>query len=263
MIAKFIKYACSEELLPFFLFALLGILLITVRIAFDAWTYCLGSTRYCYGISQSGYDYLFHLPPGYHDFDGPRPLLIYLHGAGETKIGLDELAKRDIISCTKDCIDKKDFPFVVLSPETPIHGWKPERVVRLLDEILADRTNRWNIDRKRIYLTGMSMGAFGTFHTACAFPDRFAAIAPLAGGGNPEEAPKLKNLPTWAFHGNADEIVAYECSSKMIEAMNNIQCVEAKLETLEGAGHGIMCDVYSNPNLFRWLLKHQMRVTSD
>jgi predicted peptidase len=101
----------------------------------------------------------------------------------------------------------------------------------------------------------MSMGGFGTFRTACEFPERFTAIIPVAGGGEVERATDLKNVPTWAFHGDADNIVPYECSSKMIETMKTTNCREAKLTTLHGAGHGIMNEVYSKPEIYKWLLK--------
>lgn len=238
---------------PFLLFWLIGTLVFIGRLAFDVKTYSEGSTL-CYRyVSNSGYDYLLHLPKGYTDFDGPRPLIIYLHGAGETGISLAKLRQRDLAYQIKGKIDVKDFPFIVVCPVTPRHGWEPEQVVQLLDDLLHDKEKRWRIDEKRIYLTGFSMGAFGAFRAACKFPERFAAIAPVAGGGEPENAAKLRSLPTWAFHGDADNVVPYECSSKMIEAMREAGCREARLTTMEGRGHGIAHHVYSDKELYRWL----------
>ncbi len=168
---------------PFALFWLAGLLIVFGRIGFDVKTYWRGTTLQYRYVSKSGYDYVLHLPKGYTDFDGPKPLLIYLHGAGETNIGLKELQKRDLMCCVQGRLEAKDFPFIVVSPVTEKHGWEPKRIVMLLDEILNDKTKRWRIDETKIYLTGFSMGGFGTFRTACEFPDRFAAIVPVAGGG--------------------------------------------------------------------------------
>ncbi len=225
------------------------------RIGYDVKTYLFGSTLACRGTE---YDYLLHLPSGYTDFDEPRPLLVFLHGAGEINKGLDVLKGCDVWHFAKGHVAAKDYPFITVSPMTPRHGWEPLRVVRLVEDVIARQPKRYRIDPTRIYLTGYSMGGFGTFAVACEYPERFAAIAPLAGGGDPEQAGRLKSVPTWAFHGNADKVVAYECSAKMIAAIQTAGGEAAKLTTLEGAGHGIVGDVYRNPDLYRWMLEHQV-----
>ena len=157
------------------------------RIGFDLQTYFFGSTIVVRKLSLYQYDYLLHLPRGYHDF-GKRPLIIFLHGAGETGKDVRTLQQLDIVHYAKNSVPPKDFPFIVVSPITPKHGWDSKHVVAFLDQFLADNRFRYNIDTSRIYLTGFSMGGFGTFQTACDFPDRFAAIVPLAGGGDPAKA---------------------------------------------------------------------------
>lgn len=196
-------------------------------------------------------DYKVHVPIGFYSIGGRRPLIIFLHGSG--RVGKD--IEDNIEDLTKHLSPemKKDFPFVVISPVCRKHGWKTSQI----QQILAETTTRWNIDPSRIYLTGMSMGGFGTFQIACETPETFAAIVPVAGGGDPSRAERLKSVPTWAFHGDLDDVVAYECSSNMIEAMQKSDCCEAKLTTLQGAGHGIMQPVYSRPDLYQWLLKHR------
>jgi predicted peptidase len=244
----------KKNIFPFACFWFISTILICGRLCYDLKTYFFGSTLIYRFVSKSGYDYLLQLPKGYTDFGGSRPLLIYLHGAGETGKDVTILEKHGMIRYTKDVAD---FPFIVISPMTPRHGWEPRQVVCLLDELLADNGKRWNLDRSRIYLTGMSMGGFGTFRTASEFPERFTAIVPVAGGGEPEKAEQLKDVPTWAFHGNADDVVPYECSSKMIEAMQKIGNQDAKLTTFVGAGHGIIHEVYSKPEIYQWLLKRR------
>ncbi|MGL6195019.1 MAG: hypothetical protein ACRC2T_09380 [Thermoguttaceae bacterium] len=196
-------------------------------------------------------DYKVHVPPGYFGLSGRWPLIIFLHGAGG--VG------KDVESDLEDLVNhlspemKKDFPFVVISPASGQHGWKTWQI----RQIIAEAMVRWNIDPNRIYLSGMSMGGFGTFQIACDMPETFAAIVPVAGGGDPAKAECLKSVPTWAFHGDADNIVDYECSSNMIEAMKKTDCCEAKLTTLHRAGHDIMQQVYSRPDLYKWMLEQR------
>jgi predicted peptidase len=249
------KKLFRKSLLPFACFWFVVAAIITGRCCYDLKTYFFGSDLIYCCESKSGYDYLLQLPRGYTDFGGSRPLLIFLHGAGETGKNVRILKGLNPIAFAKNHVHRNDFPFIVVSPMTPRHGWEPKQIVQLLDELLADNSKRWNFDHSRIYLTGMSMGGFGAFRTACEFPERFTAIVPVAGGGEPKQAERLKDVPTWAFHGNADEVVSYEYSSKMIEAMQILECKEAKLTTLEGAGHLIMDEVYSKPEVYQWLLK--------
>ncbi len=250
----------KKRVLTFAIFWLVGLLVIFARIGLDIKTYLAGTTFHYHYISKSGYDYLLHLPKGYTDFAEKKPLLIYLHGAGETKMSLRELQKRDIMRCVEGNVAPEDFPFIVVSPVTEEHGWEPKRIIMLLDELLNDKEKRWHIDETKIYLTGFSMGGFGTFRTACEFPHRFASIVPVSGGGEVKDAVKLKDVPTYAFHGDADDVVSYDLSKNMIDAMKECNAKEARLKTLHGKGHGIVCDVYSRPEVWRWLVEHKLEV---
>ncbi|MDR1959389.1 MAG: prolyl oligopeptidase family serine peptidase [Planctomycetaceae bacterium] len=202
------------------------------------------------------YDYLLHLPRGYHDFR-ERPLIVFLHGAGETGQDVTILKRLDIFHYADGVVPVKDFPFIVVSPVTPQHGWDSERVIAFLEEFLKENRLRYQIDTSRIYLTGFSMGGFGTFHVASDYPDYFAAIVPLAGGGESEKAENLLTVPTWAFHGDADDVVNYEMTSRMIDAMRALNHPNVHLTTLHDAGHGIPDLVYTKPELYRWLLKQK------
>ena len=196
-------------------------------------------------------DYKVHVPPGFWGLGKRRPMIVFLHGAGgvgkDVEDNLEDLVKH----LTPEL--KKDFPFVVISPASWKSGWKTPQILQILDET----TVRWNIDPSRIYLTGYSMGGYGTFHVATDSPGTFAAIVPVAGGGDPGKAERLKDVPTWAFHGDADTVVPCENSVKMIDSMKDSGCSEAKLTVLEGKGHGIMCDVYGQPEMYRWLLLYR------
>jgi predicted peptidase len=207
---------------PLLIFWVVCGVILVFRFGYDLKTWCSGSTIVI--RTTPYYDYLLHLPRGYRDF-GERPLIIFLHGAGEVNKDVRVLQKLDIFHYANGTIPANDFPFIVISPVTPIYGWDSQQVIRFLDEFLRDNRYRFNIDTSRIYLTGFSMGGFGTFSVACDYPDRFAAIVPLAGGGDPDRTKKLLTVPTWAFHGDNDDAVEFEQTEKMITAMQELGCV--------------------------------------
>jgi len=239
---------------PLLIFWIVGCSILVFRLSYDLKTWYFGSTIVI--RSTPYYDCLLHLPRGYHDF-GERPLIVFLHGAGEVNKDVRILRKLDIFHYANGTVPTSDFPFIVVSPITPKYGWDSQRVVRFLDEFLKDNRYRYNIDTSRIYLTGFSMGGFGTFSVACDYPDRFTAIVPLAGGCDPNRAEKLLTVPTWAFHGDADDVVAFEQTEKMITAMQELNHPDVHLTRLHGAGHGIPESVYTRPELYQWLLEHR------
>ena len=117
-----------------------------------------------------------------------------------------------------------------------------------MDDIAA----KYRVDKDRIYLTGLSMGGFGTWSLAAAHPERFAAIVPICGGGNPADAAKLKNLPIWVFHGAKDPVVPPERSESMVKAIKAAGG-NVKLTVYPDAGHDAWTATYENPELYRWL----------
>ena len=125
-------------------------------------------------------DYLLYLPRNYQSTRLRWPLMLFLHGAGESGTNL---AKVKIHGPPKLVETNQSFPFILVSPQSPGRGWDPEALNALLDEMMS----RYRVDKERVYLTGLSMGGYGTWTLAAAHPDKFAAIAPICGGGNPAE----------------------------------------------------------------------------
>ncbi len=190
--------------------------------------------------------YLLYLPPGYESDKKDWPLLMFLHGAGESG---DNLAKVKLHGPPKLIENKKrDFPCIVESPQSARMGWNVDLLTALLDDIAA----KYRVDKDRIYLTGLSMGGFGTWSLAAAHPERFAAIVPICGGGNPADAAKLKNLPIWVFHGAKDPVVPPERSESMVKAIKAAGG-NVKLTVYPDAGHDAWTATYENPELYRWL----------
>src|ERR1700756_5414953 len=122
-------------------------------------------------------DYLLYLPEGYDKEEKAWPLLLFLHGAGESG---HDLNKVKIHGPPKLIEAGKSFPMIVVSPQAPRMGWDVPTLNALLDDIVATH----KVDRDRVYVTGLSMGGFGTWALAAAYPDKFAAIMPICGGGD-------------------------------------------------------------------------------
>lgn len=206
-----------------------------------------------------GANYLLFVPKNYHAKAAQRwPLILFLHGAGERGTNLAKVAVHGPPKIVKD---KPDFPFIVVSPQCPSGGrWSNDVLLALLDEV----TKKYKVDPKRVYLTGLSMGGFGTWSLGLTHPEKFAAIAPICGGGDvlpilladPKKARALKSLPVWAFHGGKDDVVKPAESERMIEALKKIGN-EAQLTIYPTAGHDSWTATYSNSQLYDWFLKHQ------
>ena len=193
-------------------------------------------------------DYLLYLPDGYADSDQKYPLMLFLHGAGESGDNLDKVKAH---GPPKLIAEGKDFPFIVVSPQSPGRGWQPETLNALLDDLIAN----YRVDEDRIYLTGLSMGGFGTWSLAAAHPDRFAAIAPICGGGDPRNAEALKDLPIWVFHGAKDPTVPIESSQRMVDALKELDS-DVKFTIYPEARHDSWTETYDNPELYKWFLSH-------
>lgn len=196
-------------------------------------------------------DYLLYLPPDY-DQKETWPLLVFLHGAGERGSDLNRVKAHGPAKLVEQ---GKDFPFVIVSPQCPEGQWWPvlgREVMALIDEIME----HYKIDPDRVYLTGLSMGGYGTWSIASTWPQRFAAIVPICGGGRPFTAAALKNIPVWAFHGAKDPIVPLQESEQMVEAVNRVGG-NAKLTVYPDAGHDSWAQTYDNPDVYEWLLSHR------
>ena len=127
----------------------------------------------------------------------------------------------------------------------------------MLISLLDDIVSRYDVDADRIYLTGLSMGGYGTWTLAAAHPDRFAAIAPICGGGKRFMALKLKDVPVWAFHGAKDRVVPLKESEEMVEAIK-ARGGDAKLTVYPDSGHDSWTATYDNQDLYDWFLKHRI-----
>ncbi len=207
-------------------------------------------------IKRVSCDYLLFLPRNYSAGGKRWPLILFLHGAGQRG---DKLALVKEHGMAKIVEQRPDFPFIVVSPQCPAEGWwSAEVLATLLDAV----ENKFRVDPKRIYLTGLSMGGFGTWNLAMECPDRFAAIVPICGRGNPLLAHRIKHLPIWVFHGAKDEVVPLSNSREMVRALRR-HGAKLKFTIYPDVGHDSWTRTYENPRLYAWLLSHTRRRKSS
>ncbi len=194
--------------------------------------------------------YLLYLPDGYDSDKGERwPLLVFLHGAGERG---DDLELVKIHGPPKLIEGGKKMPFIVASPQLALgEWWSPDMVAWLTKELIGIL----RVDPERVYLTGLSMGGYGTWETAAKYPELFAAIAPICGRGDPSTAWKLRHIPTWIFHGAKDSVVPIKHSEDMNKALK--QYSNVKYTVYPEADHDSWTETYMNEEFYGWLLDHR------
>jgi predicted peptidase len=204
--------------------------------------------------------YLLFKPKGYDDSSARRwPLMLFLHGAGERGSDIWKVATH---GPPKNVAHDPDFPFLLISPQCPENEiWSNDILLGLLDDAMA----HLNVDRRRVYLTGLSMGGYGTWDLGLNHPERFAAIVPICGGGElisillaeGQRGKALKSLGVWAFHGGKDPIVPLDESQRMVALLKKIGNQDVKLTVYPEAGHDSWTETYNNPDLYEWLLRHE------
>ncbi len=201
--------------------------------------------------------YLLHLPGDYRkDPDKRWPLILFLHGMGERG---DDLEKVKIHGIPKLADKNPDFPFVTVSPQCPADSvWTAQlpALEALLDLVL----DHYAVDPARVYLTGLSMGGYGSWALGSQSPQRFAAVVPICGGGRteagfPAKVAALKGVPVWAFHGADDAVVPLAESEKLVDHLRSVGG-DVRLTVYPDCGHNSWERTYDNPYLYRWLLKH-------
>jgi predicted peptidase len=195
-------------------------------------------------------NYLVYLPKDYKNSNEKWPVIFFLHGAGERGSELELVKKNGL----PKLVESADYPFIVISPQCPENtDWD----LNALNGLYAEVLKKYKVDQSRVYLTGLSMGGYGTWAWAIDSPDKFAAIAPVCGGGRAFMVSRIKDLPVWAFHGLKDDVVPVYESEKMVNALKKIS-EKAKLTVYPEADHDSWTLTYSNPELYKWLLEQRI-----
>ena len=198
----------------------------------------------------NGLTYTVRYPEGFEE-GKQYPTILFLHGAGTRWTSLETLEGNAISRYAQANVD---FPFVVVMPlcteETWFDLWQ-----QLKDLVALLQNTPW-VDASRLYLSGNSMGGYGTWQLAISMPEAFAALVPVCGGGMYWDAKRLKEIPIWAFHGALDKTVLPEESLHMVEKVNAAGG-NAKLTIYPHNKHDAWTDTYSNPEVYAWLLEHR------
>jgi len=205
--------------------------------------------------------YWLFLPTNYESQAqaGGAPLLLFLHGAGErgNESG-EEIAKVKVHGPPRlldDPVIAKYVPCVVVSPQCKNgFAWSPAQLMLLLDHI----EKNYKIDKSRIYITGLSMGGFGTWMCLNESPKRFAAAAPVCGGAKLDWAEKLTDVPIWAFHGDQDSVVTLDRTQNMVDAIRKAGGKKVILTVYEGVGHDSWTQTYNSQMLYDWLFQQSL-----
>ena len=193
-----------------------------------------------------------------HDYKGNTayPVILFLHGSGETKGGTKMPVEVGIGPAIKD--QEKTFPFITVIPQSQNRTWKADSddgkmALAMLDAVLKE----YKTDPQRIYLTGLSMGGAGTWSLAAKHPEKWAAIVPICGGGDLASAAVIKDLPCWCFWGDKDA-AAVAAMSKMIDALKTAGGTP-KFSIYPDIGHNSWDKAYSTKELYEWLLMQKKK----
>ena len=183
---------------------------------------------------------------------GNVPLILFLHGSGERGNNLD-MVKAHSPFTYKSLIKE---PVAILAPQCPANTWwNTETVYQLLKEIQS----KYKIDASRIYLTGLSMGGWGTWKLAMEHPEMFAAVAPVCAPADrvmEANISQFKNLPIKIFHGGNDDIVSPINSINMYQALKKVN-QNVTLTIFPDDNHNSWDSTYSNPGFYEWMLKQR------
>lgn len=213
------------------------------------------------------------LYPINYDRNKKYPLVVFLHGSGER--GNDnekQLEHGGKLFSRNDVMN--NYPAIVVFPQcpeniswnsmsvdrtknSPVRGidysnpepWPLAATYNLINSLITTE----NIDKKRVYLSGLSMGGFGTFEMIYRHPQLFAAALPICGGGDEKSYDKrVKNIPFWIFHGDADQAVDVKLSRQMVEKLKQIGAT-VKYTEYPGVGHNSWDNVFAEPDYLKWM----------
>ncbi|MCX6207869.1 MAG: prolyl oligopeptidase family serine peptidase [Bacteroidetes bacterium] len=208
----------------------------------------------------------------YPDYDPIRkyPLVIFLHGSGERGNDNEAQLKWGVKNFATDQ-NMQLHPAFVIAPQCPTNSdWSnisydekrstvllqktPSKQMELLVALIHETSKKFPIDTNRIYITGLSMGGFGTFDAIERYPNLFAAAVPVCGGGDITKAGLIKHIPIWIFHGAEDASVNPTFSISMIEALSKVGAHPGFTQYPE-VGHFSWIAAYSDPLMMEWLFR--------
>ena len=201
------------------------------------------------------FNYVVEEPKGL-DKNEPRPMVVFLHGAGERG---DDHELLFVHGPTKNIKAGREYPAIIIAPQCPSGEVWPHLTVELF-EFIEYCVKEYGADPARISLTGISMGGFGTWDMGMSYPDYFSALAPICGGGHAFRASVLKGTPVWAFHGECDRVVSVSNSLEVCDALKRAGG-EVELTILKYVDHNSWDFAYGRTNVVEWLISKTKKMS--
>jgi predicted peptidase len=201
------------------------------------------------------------------------PVIIFLHGSGER--GDDN--ESQLVHGSKfflDAENRKNFPAIVIFPQCPANdSWstmlthnkisrsfsnqrEPTNAMKMLLRLIKNIEKNYAVKKDQVYIGGLSMGGMGTFEIAGREPKLFAAAFPICGGGDTSNAPRMKKIAWWVFHGDKDNVVLPEYSEQMVDALKKAGA-EVRFTLYPGVNHNSWDSAFAEPDLLPWLFSHK------
>lgn len=202
---------------------------------------------------------------------GAPAVLVFLHGVGERgseNLAQNRLAVPEIVRN----IRKNRRKVVLLTVQCPLDQvWAPlhrdrkdsamrehpQSALSMVPDLVRAKVKEFNADPSRLYVTGLSMGGFGTWDLISRNPDLFAAAIPICGGGDPEQTKTLKDMPIWIFHGDADALVPVQLSRTMFEELKRAGSQKVRYTEFPGVEHNSWDKAYAMPETLDWLFQQK------
>lgn len=200
------------------------------------------------------YKHLTYLPKSYDTDTSKYPLVIYLHGGSQKG---NDLEKLKVYGLPYLVDQGKEFDFIMVAPQCPDGKyWSTEN---WFDPLYNEAISNYRVDKSRVYVTGISMGGYGTYIAALDHPEKIAAIVPLCGGVNDSDTSRiciLKDISILTYHGTADKDISIQETERIA---NGLKKCEGNIifHRLEGEDHGIQYLYETNPDIYKWLLKQR------
>ena len=219
------------------------------------------------------------LYPANYDKTKKYPLLLLLHGAGERgKDNEKQLAHGSKLFITEE--NRKNFPAIVIFPQCPAESFwavmktdqtkqpavrtfdytvEPNWPLAAANELVKKLSNEEGVNKKQIFISGLSMGGMGTFESVYRYPDMYAAALPICGGGDVNHYDKrVAKVPFWVFHGAADAVVNVKLSQEMVEKLKSLKA-EVRYSEYPGVNHDSWNKAFAEPDYLSWMLSHKKK----
>lgn len=198
-------------------------------------------------LDQTSYQFWVNEPSAVQE---KNPLVIFLHGRSLSGTNIDRVKRYGPLRGIEKGLK---LPAYLVAPQLPSGPWNPDKV----DEVVQYMIEHYAIDESRIYITGMSLGAYGTLKYASKYANRLAAAIAICGGGETQDACNLTSLPIKLIHGDKDFIVPLKESKKIMTAIQQCSAkAPVELQVVKGGNHGSVEDLYRHLDLYNWLFQY-------